>query len=291
MKVLIVEDDQTLRNYLKDTVEAEGHQTMMAENGEIGLNIFNEYLPDLVLSDIQMPVITGLELLEAIRKQGSNSIVIMATAYGSEEYAMQALLLGANNYMKKPIRHADLLPLLRKYSSIIGARTVEHEILGMIVEKTFTIKFDNRLELIPYIANQLVLETGNIIPEDKRSGVHLGLLELLTNAIEHGNLEISYDEKTTALEDDTFDFLYKKRQADPLLGQRKVTVSLKMDCLSCEWLITDEGKGFDWKTVIGSFDESKMLELHGRGIFITQIYFDELVFNDAGNAVRAIKRC
>lgn len=288
MKVLIVEDDPASRNYLCDTVEAEGHETKTAEDGEIGLKIFKEQQPDLVISDIQMPVVDGLELLEAIRRQSSDSIVVMATAYGSEEYAMQALRLGANNYMKKPIRHAELLPLLRKYSSIIEARTVEHEILGMIVEKNSAMKFDNRFEVISKIVDYLVMETGNSIPKDKRFGVRLGLLELLTNAIEHGNLGIGYDEKTTALESDSLESLYKRRLADPSLSGRKVTVAFRMNGTSCEWLITDEGKGFDWVTVRDSFDESKLLDLHGRGIFITQMYFDKLEYNEAGNAVRAV---
>lgn len=290
MKVLIVEDDPASRNYLKDTVEAEGHETEVAENGETGLKIFKKQLPDLVISDIQMPVVDGLELLEAIRRQSSDSIIIMATAFGSEEYAMRALRLGANNYMKKPIRHAELLPLLRKYNSVIEARTLDHEILGMIVEKNSTMKFDNRFEIIPKIADHLVLETGNSIPENKRFGVNLGLLELLTNAIEHGNLGIGYDEKSVALESDTLDSLYKQRQVDTALAGRMVTVAFKMNGTSCEWVITDEGEGFDWKTVRDSFDESKMLDAHGRGILITQMYFDELEYNDAGNAVRVVKR-
>lgn len=290
MKVLIVDDDSASRNYLKDSIEAEGHEVKTAENGEIGLKIFKEQLPDLVLSDIQMPVVGGLELLEAIRLLDTNSIVIMATAYGSEEYAMRALGLGANNYMKKPIRHAELLPLVRKYNSVIESRTVEHEILGSIIEKNFIMQFDSRFELIPQMVEHLIRETGNTIPLAKRFGVGLGLLELLNNAIEHGNLEIGYDQKSDALKTDSLASLYKKRQADPLLAGRKVTVAFKMDSKLCEWLITDEGKGFDWKAVQDSFNESKLLEEHGRGIFITKFYFDELIYNDAGNSVRATSR-
>ena len=73
MKVMIVEDDPASRNYIKDTVEAEGHQTVGAEKGEIGLEVFKEHLPDLVLSDIQMPVVNGLEMLEAMRIQNADS--------------------------------------------------------------------------------------------------------------------------------------------------------------------------------------------------------------------------
>lgn len=136
MKVLIVEDDPASRKYLLDTVVTEGHDTRASENGEIGLKVYNEFKPDLVLSDIQMPVMDGLKLLEAIREQSNDVIVVIITAFGTEEYAMKALRLGATNYMPKPVRHGELLPLLRKYNSVIENRTVETEILGMIVQRT-----------------------------------------------------------------------------------------------------------------------------------------------------------
>lgn len=203
---------------------------------------------------------------------------------------MRALRLGANNYLKKPIRHAELIPLLKKYDSINRPIRLEQEILEQVVEKKLYMKVDNRFELIPRIVDYLVRETGAAIPEKKRFGVRLGLLELLTNAIEHGNLEINYDEKSEALESGKLDSLYEQRLADSSLSERKIAVAFKMDGTSCEWQITDEGKGFDWRTLMDSFDESRLLESHGRGILISQLYFEELKYNDAGNSVHVIKK-
>ena len=91
MKILIVEDDQSSRIYLENLLELNGYKFRSAVNGIEGLNYFEEYDPDIVISDIQMPIMDGLELLEAIRDKKSNTIVIITTAYGNENYAIQAL--------------------------------------------------------------------------------------------------------------------------------------------------------------------------------------------------------
>jgi len=122
VKVLIVEDDKSSRLYLENLLELNNYDYRSASNGIEGLNLFEEYCPDVVITDIQMPIMDGLEMLEAIRDRKSNSIVIITTAFGSENYAIQALHLGANNYLKKPVAGIDLIPLLRKYRTILESK-------------------------------------------------------------------------------------------------------------------------------------------------------------------------
>ncbi|MBN1550362.1 response regulator, partial [bacterium] len=184
MKILVVEDDPTLRESLKDIIELEGYQTLIAENGLRGLQFYKEFKPDLVISDIQMPKMDGLKMLEEIRKENTEAIVIIVTAHGSEEYAMRALRLGANNYLKKPFTTEELVFLLRKYDALVENRTIGHEILGMIVRKELTMVFDNRIDLIPKIVDHLVQETANLFGEQERLSVRVGLFELLVNAVE-----------------------------------------------------------------------------------------------------------
>ena len=89
MKVLIVEDDAPLRVFMKDTVESQGFETFTAENGLQGLEKFKKVCPDLVFSDINMPKMNGLELLEEVRKINSNVIVVMVTAFDCEVYVVK----------------------------------------------------------------------------------------------------------------------------------------------------------------------------------------------------------
>ena len=119
MRVLIVEDDPASRELMGDMIKLEGHDLRTAEEGYQALSLFKEFKPHLVFSDIQMPKMDGLELLQRIRDISPKTIVVMMTAFGCEEYALKALRLHANNYLNKPIRHDDILPLLQKYSALV----------------------------------------------------------------------------------------------------------------------------------------------------------------------------
>ena len=220
MKVLIVEDDVPSRGFIKDTVESPGFETHVAENGLIGLEVFKKINPHLVLSDIKMPEMDGLQLLEEIRKLSPSVIVVMVTAFGCEEYAMKAMELRANNYLKKPVRHAELLPLLKKYASLIDKPAELEKQPDLNKKTTFTIKLESDVEKVPGMVDWLMKVAEKSLDESGRLGAKLGLLELLNNAIKHGNLGGS----------DNPDFL---------ISSRKVSIEYKTSDSYCEWTITD----------------------------------------------------
>lgn len=289
MKILIVEDDAASLETLSDTAVSQGYETCTAEDGAIGLEMFNEFKPDVVLTDIQMPKKDGLALLEDLRRSDSETIVVIMTAFGSEDYAMRALQLGANNYLQKPIRHRDLLPLLDKYKSVVEARDRRGEVSGLVLHRGLTLEFDNRMERVTAIVDYLIAETNDAIPKGESLGIRLGLVELINNAIEHGNLGIGFEEKSAALEEGpgALQSLYEARLDDPALAQRRVKVDFKMDPTGCEWVIADEGEGFDQSAIPDPTDTERLLSSHGRGIFLTRLKFDELEYLGAGNTVRA----
>ena len=291
MKILIVEDDLASREYLKNAIEIEGHEYQAAENGKEGLEFFAEFKPDLVLCDIQMPIMDGLELLEAVRAKKSNSIFIMITAFSTEDYAVEAFHLGANNYLKKPVRQADLLELLQKYDTIIKNRkAIIPKVPGNLLHREFVLEFNTHTENIPRVVDYLITETGNLFTSDERISIELGLVELLTNSLEHGNLEISFEEKSNALQEGVLNKLYEDRLSNPKFLERKIRVNFRMNNSQAEWLIEDEGKGFDWKALQNDIQEERLFDLNGRGIFICQFLFDELEYMGKGNKVRILKR-
>jgi DNA-binding response OmpR family regulator len=196
MKVLIVEDDEASRIFLQDMVQSQGYETQVATDGKRGLEAFNQFNPDLVLSDIRMPQMDGLEMLKEIRKVDSNVIVVMNTAFGCEEYAIKALHLRANNYLKKPIRHKDLLPLFHKIASVVKKSdpTPVLKIEREISKTHFTLNLQSAVEEIPDMVNLLLKATAGSLDEKEILNTKLALTELLTNAIENGNLEITSEE-------------------------------------------------------------------------------------------------
>ncbi|MDF1548331.1 MAG: response regulator [Bacteroidales bacterium] len=289
MRILIVEDDFGSREFLYSLIKLEGYDVKQASNGEEGLEVYKEYHPDLVISDIQMPKMDGLEMLSQLRSDKSDAIFIITTAFGSEDYAIEALRLGANNYLKKPIDKRSLLGLIKKYKSIVDSRTLAKKAEGRVVEKELKIEFDTHFEHISSIVSQLISEISLKIDDSDKTNIELGLDELITNSIEHGNLDISYEEKVEAVDKNTLVDLYNERLGDPELAKRKVIVNYTQKPGYSEWLITDEGKGFDWKSIPDPTQGAQLMELNGRGIFITNFLFDEMEYLGRGNQVRVRK--
>lgn len=289
MKVLVVEDDQASRSYLEVILRKENLNFRSADNGKDGLEIFKEYIPDIVLSDINMAQMNGLELLENIKRIKPETIVIMLTAFNSEDYVVEAMKLGANNYLKKPVLKNNLISLLRKYSSVLHSRKSAKKIQGFIKRHNFSLDFKSNIEIIPSIVNYLITEVEGVFPEEVLLDIKLGLGELLLNAVEHGNLDISFIEKSHAVQNDQLQQLYYERLGDPEFYRRKVFIDFSMTPEYSEWVITDEGDGFDPDSIPNPISEDGILRLHGRGIFICKFQFDELEYLENGNKVRARK--
>lgn len=107
----------------------------------------------------------------------------------------------------------------------------------------------NSVSLIDLVSRRCTTAASYHLSEEDIEGVRLGMREALMNAIEHGNLEISFQEKTDATEAGKFLELLRTRQKDPLLSQRRVTVDYEFDGRQVEYLIADEGHGFDYKAM------------------------------------------
>ncbi len=289
MKVLVVEDDNSSRLYLENLLEINGYNCKSAPNGMEGLNIFEEFMPDIVITDIQMPIMDGLEMLENIRARKTDTIVIITTVYGSENYAIQALHLGANNYLKKPVSGIDLLPLLRKYHHIKYGKFPEDASRGIVSYRKFKMEFSTNMANIPLIVDNILIESSCLNEDNDRINVELGLVELITNAFEHGNLEIDADDKLKALEENNLEALYAERLSRKDLKDRKIHIEFYMDRECCEWVIEDEGKGFDWRNIKDPTCGENLLGLSGRGIFISNFLFDEIQYAGRGNIVRVKK--
>lgn len=293
MQVLIVEDDTSARSFLQKSVETLGYECRVAMDGEEGLERFEAWRPDLVLTDIRMPKVDGLQLLSEIRKISPDVIVIVMTGYGSETYAMEALRLRANDYLQKPVRHQQINNLLRKYEVAISSRDCTQAVAGLDVNRQLEMRFGNDRNDIPRIANYLVNEIKDLADDETLLSVRLGLIELLMNAVEHGNLGVTYEEKSEALEEggpEAVDRLCCRRAEEPDRAARQVFVRFEKSRDRAEWMIEDEGEGFDYKAMLEKPGEEQALSMHGRGIFLSRFQFDELEYQGRGNVVRVVKR-
>lgn len=114
-KILVVEDDLGLREALVDTLMLAGFQCVEAESGEVALLQLKDHKVDLVVSDVQMDGMSGLTLLKSIKNNYPQMPVLIMTAYGTIDDAVQAMKDGASNYMAKPFSPEVLLNMVNQY--------------------------------------------------------------------------------------------------------------------------------------------------------------------------------
>lgn len=107
--ILCVEDEEGIKKRLVNTLRYYFKEVYEASDGEEGYEIYYEYKPDIIISDIQMPKENGIKMIEKIRKKDSSTIVVMLTAYSSEEYLLSLINLNINHYILKPINAQSLL--------------------------------------------------------------------------------------------------------------------------------------------------------------------------------------
>lgn len=117
MNILVVDDEQLIRELLEDFLTLKGHSVQTANDGKTAIRLFAEMKPDMVLLDITMPDMTGLEALQQIREIDSSSGVIMLSAFRDENTIQESLSAGANFYMQKPMELDKLITVLQKWET------------------------------------------------------------------------------------------------------------------------------------------------------------------------------
>jgi two-component system response regulator PilR (NtrC family) len=114
MNILIVDDEEVLQDVLTVLIRKEGHRTLSALSGEEGLEVLEREEIDLVLLDLMLPGIHGMDVLREIRRRDPDQVVVMITAFSSIETAIQAMREGAFHYIPKPFKNEEVLLTIRK---------------------------------------------------------------------------------------------------------------------------------------------------------------------------------
>ncbi len=112
-RILIVEDEEAMRNGLKDNLEFEGYEIETAEDGKIGLSKINNNKYDLIVMDVMMPNLSGFEVCKKMRSAGNKTPVILLTARGEEIDKILGLELGADDYITKPFSVRELIARIK----------------------------------------------------------------------------------------------------------------------------------------------------------------------------------
>lgn len=288
-RILVVEDSRTQSAFLKATLESHGFEVTVAEDGAIALETISRQLPHVVLTDLLMPGMNGLELVEQIRKRFPRVPTILITEFGSEEIAAEALHRGAAGYIPKRRLQTDLVRSLERVLGIAKANPRHQKLIHGLTNNELRFELDNDLSVVPHLVSHLQDCVGLMHLCDETAQLRLGiaLSEALTNAVYHGNLELSSELRNDEGRN-WFDFALSRAQELPFRN-RKVHVQASLSRESAKFVIRDEGPGFDPSTLPDPRDPANLDKSSGRGLLLIHCFLDEVHHNAAGNEITLIK--
>jgi CheY-like chemotaxis protein/anti-sigma regulatory factor (Ser/Thr protein kinase) len=266
-------------------------QSSFASNGVEALQVMERQRPDVVLTDMLMPEMDGLQLVTAIRSRYPLVPVILMTAHGSEDIAIQALQKGAASYVPKKSLARDLAETLDQVLGASKSRLQEARLLGHldIHETRFTLPNDTTL--IPALVAHVEEDITRLKLCDPSGLVLLGvaLHEALTNAILHGNLELVSSMREVD-EKQYYRLGVERRSQEPYM-HRRVYLTTRFTPKDLSFQIRDEGNGFDPATLPDPTDPSNLGKVSGRGLLLIQTFMDKVSHNATGNEITMVKRC
>jgi CheY-like chemotaxis protein len=291
-KVLLIDDEALVRDELGGLLEDEGYELTTASDGDEGLARFRSEAPDMVITDVRMPRRDGLSVAMTIRQEAPKTPVTVITGHGNESMVLDALRAGVTDFIKKPVRFEDLSTALERMEAALRLARMEVAELPPSVsvwERTWIYKLGNELSAIPLFVDVLLRHADAITDPRTAAELSVALRELLINAIEHGNLELSYEDKSRALETGSLLRVVAERSERPGMAGRSATVHVLRRGTTLTIRIRDEGPGFDWRSLPDPTDPSHLLADHGRGVLLARLSVDALTYNETGNEVTLSK--
>ncbi|MGD9853448.1 MAG: response regulator [Planctomycetaceae bacterium] len=289
--VLVVDDSAKDRRIAGGLLEKNlGWEVTYAVDGKQALELAAKNPPDLILTDLQMPDVDGLELVQQIKKRYPLMPVVLMTAQGSEVIAVQALSQGAASYVPKAALANDLCETLERVVCAAGDRRTQRKLMQHIQMLDCSFVVNNEPDMLTTLVSylQTLLNDMDLLAEADRLRVGVALEEALLNASYHGNLEVGSELR----EADHMEYyrLARERTGIAPYADRSIYVTAALNRSEVVYTIRDEGPGFDPDALPDPTDPVNLERPCGRGLLLMRTFMDEVRYNDCGNEVRMVKR-
>ncbi len=288
-RVLVVDDEQLNLFIIEEFLEQEDIELELHSNP---LEAWDSLIAadsdfSLVVLDRMMPELDGMELLRRMKREArfADIPVIMQTAASSPDQVREGLEAGAYYYLTKPYEPEALISIVRAALEdrrargqlrSRAARLEEAQKLIRSVEYRF-VTLEDVSSLVPVLAGMCP------VPDVAAPG----LSDLMVNAVEHGNLGVTYQEKSLLKWEGDWEAEIRRRLALPQFCERFATVRIERNVDSVVFTITDQGDGFEWQKFL-SFDPDRAFDPNGRGIAMAKMMsFSALDYEGRGNIVVA----
>jgi DNA-binding NarL/FixJ family response regulator/anti-sigma regulatory factor (Ser/Thr protein kinase) len=288
--VLVVDDSAFDRHVVDQLLGSmKDVRVVHACDGREGLEAIARESPSVILSDLIMPDMEGLELVRRVRAQHPQISVILMTAFGSEEVAVQTLRAGAAGYIPKKDLARDLPATLRRVLNMAALGRERGRILRCLVRRESAFLLDSDPDLIMALMAliQEELEGMDLWDPTGRVQVGIALQEALTNALFHGNLEVSTELKQH--DEREFDDLAERRRGLEPYRSRRIRVQMQLDRDAARFVIGDDGPGFDASLFERPVQPEDPARIGGRGLLLIRTFMDQVTFNASGNQISMVK--
>lgn len=289
--VLVVDDSPVDRKLIRGLLQkVPDFDIDTCSNGKEALERIADSRPDLVITDLVMPEIDGIELITRLQSAYPSLPILVTTSKGSEEIAVQALEKGAASYVPK----SQLADRLIETTRDVLAASVEQKSHDLLMQRVIRSAWDFELEndsrlFLPLVTflQQGAIRMG-ICCETEKVRLGVALEEALSNAMFHGNLELDSELRNT--DQRAYRKLFEERSQLRPYRDRRIYVTARFSRWQLSITVRDEGPGFDPSCLPDPTDPENLEKCSGRGLLLMRTFTDEILFNELGNEVTLLKR-
>ena len=289
--ILIVDDSAVDRRLVGALVSKDADMAVeYANDGAEAVAALSRRLPDLVITDLVMPEMNGLELVTAVRRNYPHVPVILMTSQGNEEIAVEALARGAASYVSKSTLAAKLLETVHTVLAVANRMQSQARLELYLdrCERTFILENDPTLFGPLLACLQEEAARFHLWDETEQTRVGIALQEALTNALYHGNLELGAELRES--DEDAFHSQAVLRRHQTPYFHRRIHLEAEYSRESARFTVRDEGRGFDPRGLPDPTDPANLERVCGRGVLLMRTFMDEVEYNATGNIVTMRKR-
>lgn len=295
-KVLVVDDSPVDRQLAGGLLQKDPFiQVEYAENGPQALSQIKEFIPKLVVTDLVMPEMDGLDFVKEVVKRFPLLPVVLMTAHGNGSIAVQALKHGAASYIPKAQLGDRLLGTVQRLVGMVDGQYNYERLVDYQTRAEFSFRLDNKAGLIDHVVGLVYYTASYAHFSDGRGRLQMAeaIEQAMLNALYHGNLELSAKQISDAHKQSlkgNGPNLIDQRQLKSPYRDRRIYFDFSITPEEARFVILDEGPGFDVTTVPPADDPAILERAGGHGLILMQTFMDEVKFNDVGNEVVMVKR-
>jgi len=290
--VLVVDDAAVDRKLVGGLLsKADDLRVEYAASGTEALEKMETVWPAIVVTDLVMPGMNGLELVQQIVERYPRVPVILMTGKGTEITAVQALKAGAASYVPKTALHTYLLETIHDVLDVVRSKHSHERLMDCLMRSEFQFKLQNDAEMIPSLIGyvQSLVTSAGVCDESSVIRVCIALEEALRNAMFHGNLELTSEQREGDPED--YQKLIDDRTGREPFASRQLHVTVRIGDDSGTFIVRDQGPGFDPSKLPDPTDPANLEKVSGRGLLLMRTFMDDVSFNSTGNQVTMVKKC